>query len=126
MVSTPYAFNPLRRCNVLWIRSQIRLVSLPTTLETFGNEKKDARHTFDFFSNSVGEPSRKFVNPFFICSDNEAKMIAAFDGRYDTNGPDLAGQVGCVKHALAICISDVFEKDAQKDLKLFIKDRDIL
>ena len=93
----------------------------PLRLETFGNEKKDARHTFDFFSNSVGGPSRKFVNPFFICSDNEAKMIAAFDGRYDTNGADLAGRVGCVEHALAICINDVFEKDAQNDLKLFIQ-----
>ena len=44
-------------------------------LESLGNEKKDARYTFDFVSNSVGRLNRKFKNPFFISSDNEAKMI---------------------------------------------------
>ena len=95
----------------MWVRSQIRLVSLPSTIGSFWNEKKDARHIFDSFSNSMGGPSRKFVNPFFICSDNEAKMIAAFDGRYDTDGADFTGRVG---YALAISINDVFDKDAQK------------
>ena len=93
----------------------------PLRLESPGNEKKDARYTFDFVSNSVGGLNRKFKNPFLICSDNEAKMIAAFDGRYDTDGVELAGRIGCVEHALSTYINDIYEKDAQKELKLFIE-----
>ena len=42
-------------------------------------------------------------------------MIAAFVGRYDIDGVELAGRVGCVEHALSTSINDVYEKDAQKE-----------
>ena len=59
----------------------------------------------------------KFANPFFICSDNEAKMKAAFDGRFDNlGGFNIDGRVGCVEHALSICITDVFSKKSRSDL----------
>ena len=48
-------------------------------------------------------------------------MKATFDGRYDTDGVELAGRIGCVEHALSTCINDTYDKDAQKELKFFIE-----
>ena len=93
----------------------------PLRVESMGSEKKDAYHTFEFVRNSITGKKNTFANPFFICSDNEPKMKAAFDGRFDDPGGfSLEGRVGCVEHALSICINDVFEKDSQCDLNKFI------
>lgn len=35
-------------------------------------------------------------------------MVAAFDGRYDTAGANLAGRVGCVEQALADITNENF------------------
>ena len=93
----------------------------PIKLENLGKAKKDACYTFEFVLNSVlGDKGSSFINPFFICSDNEAKMKAAFDGRFCDEKLNFAGRVGCVEHALSTCISDVFEKEAHADLSDFI------
>ena len=94
--------------------------NFPIKLENFGKEKKDACHTFDFVLNSVLGDKNGFLNPFFICTDNEAKMKAAFDGRYCDERVNFAGRVGCVEHDLSTCISDVFSKEAQVDLRFVI------
>ena len=47
-------------------------------------------------------------------------MKAAFDGRYCDERVNFAGRVGCVEHALSTCISDVFSKEAQVDLRFVI------
>ena len=93
----------------------------PVRIDPMGNEKKDACHTFEFVRNSVTTDKNKFANPFFICSDNEAKMKAAFDGRFDNPGGfNTDGRVGCVEHALSICVTDVFDKYPHSDLHKFI------
>ena len=94
--------------------------NFPIKLENLGKEKKDACHTFEFVLNSVLGDKNGFLNPFFICTDNEAKMKAAFDGRFCDERLNLAGRVGCVEHALSTCISDVFDKEAQVDLNFLI------
>ena len=70
--------------------------------------------------NSVLGDKNGFLNPFFICIDNGAKMKAAFDGRFCDERLNFAGRVGCVEHALSTCISDVFDKEAQIDLRFVI------
>ena len=70
--------------------------------------------------NLVLGDKKGFLNPFFICTDNEAKMKAAFEGRYCDERVNFAGRVGCVEHALSTCISDVFSKEAQVDSRFVI------
>ena len=47
-------------------------------------------------------------------------MKAAFDGRFSDERLNFAGRVGCVEHALSTCISDVFDKEVQVDLRFVI------
>ena len=48
-------------------------------------------------------------------------MKAAFDGKFcEDERLNFAGRAGCVGHALSTCINDVFDKDAQDDLSIFI------
>ena len=47
-------------------------------------------------------------------------MKAAFDGRFCDERFNFAGRVGCVEHALSTCIIDVFDKEAQVDLRFVI------
>ncbi len=40
---------------------------------------KNAEFTFTLLAEAVGPEFEKFTDPFFVTSDNEAKMVAAFD-----------------------------------------------
>ena len=50
--------------------------------------------------------------PFFVTTDNENKMKAAFDGRYEENKQwKFGGRVGCTEHALSTCVTYCMESE---------------
>ena len=121
IVGTAHVYNSLWSCDYLWFSNDFNWFHIPVRIENLGNEEKDAFHTFTFVMDSVLGDKDRYLNPFFICSDNEARMKAAFDGKCcEDERQNVAGRVGCVEHALSTCINDVFDKDAQDDLSIFI------
>ena len=86
----------------------------PIRLSTLGDESKDALFTFNYLKESLNFAT--FTSPLFVCTDNEAKMKAAYDGRYEDEDFNFGGRVGCTEHALSICIEYVFEKNPDQAL----------
>ena len=56
----------------------------------------------------------RFISASSIfCTDNEAKMKAAFDGRY-SSGYKLGGRIGCVEYALSVSVKYCFETNVNE------------
>ena len=67
-------------------------VTFPLRLDELSSEvAKDAPFTFDFLMGTIGAFSGQFAHPFFLCTDNEPKMLAAFDGRYECENFKFGG-----------------------------------
>ena len=112
---------------VCGLNDNFKWFHFPGKVEQMGAEKKDELHTFEFVRNSVSGEKNTFANPFFICSDNEPKMRAAFDRRFDDpTGFSLDGRIGCGEHELSICIDHVFENHPNDELKQFLNKMSII
>jgi len=97
------------------IDENFQYFEFPLCLKTLDDESKDAVFTFNFLKNELNFAS--FSSPLFVCTDNEAKMKAAYDGRYDDENFNFGGRVGCTEHSLSTCIEYVFEKCPHQALK---------
>lgn len=90
-----------------------RWFSYPLKICDLDDVPHDASFTFKILEECIKSPDDEkqgeLSQPIFIVSDNEPKMVAAFDGRYPTT-LNLGGRIGCTEHALSTCVKDVFEK----------------
>ena len=79
-------------------------------------------HTAEFIFSQFDQnfcSSNSFANPLFVCTDNAASMIAAFDGRF-RNSTHIY-RMPCVEHRLSTCINDSFKTGINKDVDFLWK-----
>ena len=62
--------------------------------------------------------------PFFVTTDNENKMKAAFDGRWEIADHNFGGRIWCTEHALSTCLIYVLDTE-QFELKDQLMDKTI-
>lgn len=91
--------------------------SFPILLSELAPCSHDGAFTFNLLCDTVAP--QHFVHPLFVCTDNEAKMCAAFDGRH-LSTVNFGGRIGCVEHALSTCVKDVFEKSPAAALEALL------
>lgn len=93
----------------------------PIFLSDLQSVSHDSAFTYKLLCDSILSCNATFSHPPFVCTDNEAKMVAAFDGRYESDTINLSGRIGCVEHALSICIQNVFDKSPSTALEVILK-----
>ncbi|KAH9503610.1 hypothetical protein Btru_066970 [Bulinus truncatus] len=95
-----------------WITFPLSLINID------GNQSHIAQCTHTFFEREFLVESTTFSNPLFVCTDNAATMIAAFNGRFDTDTE--IRRSGCIEHMLSTCITDSFRRGVISELDQFM------
>ena len=72
--------------------------------------------TYSYFAKEFCVESTTFSSPLFVCTDNAATMIAAFDDRFDVDREVDIHRSGYVEHRLSICIVDSFNRGKISEL----------
>ncbi len=98
--------------------------SYPLTLSPLERGRHGAEFTYSFLKSTIG--SFCFDLPVFVVTDNENKMIAAFDSRYFSTDENIAGRVGCTEHAFLVCLKDVLEKHPTPGVETLFNQLDVI
>ena len=98
--------------NWKWITFPLSLLNIDS------NQSHTAQFTNSFFAREFLVESSTFSSPLFVCTDNAATMIAAFDGRFDTDTE--IHRSGCTEHRLSTCITDSFSRGVISELDQFM------
>ena len=78
------------------------------SLVNFPKDQLTAKFTNSYFAKEFYVESIKFSFPLFVCIDNAATMIAAFDGRFDVDREVDIRKSDRVEHRSSTCIVESF------------------
>lgn len=85
----------------------------PVRLENLEDVSHDSRFTYTMFEEAfLSQVSQNY--PVFVTTDNENKMKAAFDGRWETEKHNFGGRIGCIEHALSTCLTHVLDAESKE------------
>ena len=94
----------------------------PLRLENLDEVPHDSEFTFKIFDEAFCSDVKPRY-PFFVTTDNENKMKAAFDGRWETADHNFGGRIGCTEHALSTCLTNVLDAEPKGHCRLELKDK---
>ena len=94
----------------------------PLRLENLDDVSHDSEFTYKMFEEAFCLEMKPRY-PFFVTTDNENKMKAAFDGRWETADHNFGGRIGCSEHALSTCLTYVLDAEPKGHCKLELKDQ---
>lgn len=101
------------------IDSKWQWFSFPVSFFDVSHEQP---HTAEFIFSQFDQrfcSDISFSNPLFVCTDNAASMIAAFDGRFFNS--THVYRSACVEHRLSTCVSDSFKAGLNEEMDILWK-----
>ena len=94
----------------------------PLRLENLDEISNNSEFTFKMFTEAFCMEMKPRY-PFFVTTDNENKMKAAFDGRWETADCNFGGRIGCTEHALSTCLTFVLDAEPKGHCRLELQDQ---